>query len=217
MQKKAHLFVFEGVDGVGKTTLAHQTVTYLQANNLPCVYLSSPDSIEGTLGEHVYRLHHNELDVDAKNTEATSLQALHIAAHMDNVENHIKPALNAGTNIVLDRTWWSTLVYGRVYGANRRALDLLVEAEKAFWGELYPDIVFLVHRSEPVERELTDTWKELALEYHAVFEANQDSIPCYKIENAQSLESAMERITQQIILETGWELTGDYDQLKKKL
>jgi hypothetical protein len=54
--------VFEGVDGSGKTSLFKRLVKYYQmfSNELPFYADSFPGSLPGTLGEWVYRLHHNK-------------------------------------------------------------------------------------------------------------------------------------------------------------
>src|SRR5690606_22290603 len=101
-KKRGYLFVFEGPDGVGKTSLAKATVDVLLSNSIPCEYLAFPGRKEGTLGHHIYELHHNRAQLETNALAPTALQALHIAAHIDAIENQIWPLLETGTSVVLD-------------------------------------------------------------------------------------------------------------------
>jgi dTMP kinase len=53
---------------------------------------------------------------------SASLQLLHIAAHIDAIERRIKPTLGQGRIVILDRFWWSTMVYGAVSGVSEALL-----------------------------------------------------------------------------------------------
>src|SRR5262249_34513872 len=130
MVTTSKLFVFEGVDGSGKTTLSRAFVQHLKALGYECDWLSFPGCENGTLGKHVYDIHHNRLDDPIRGVNSTSLQLLHIAAHIDTIERRILPALKQGRLLVLDRYWWSTLVYGIVAGANERSLKRMINIER---------------------------------------------------------------------------------------
>lgn len=54
------LFVFEGVDEVGKSTIVKELELKLNDFGLPYTSYSFPGKSEGTLGALVYDLHHNE-------------------------------------------------------------------------------------------------------------------------------------------------------------
>jgi dTMP kinase len=53
---KAKLIVFEGPDGVGKTTLVSSTARFLRQSGVPFLSLSFPGQKTGTLGELVDRI-----------------------------------------------------------------------------------------------------------------------------------------------------------------
>ena len=101
--------VFEGVDGSGKTSLFKSLVKYFQmiSNKLPLYAASFPGSSPGTLGEWVYRLHHNEAtDGPAPEDIAPpALQMLHVAAHIDTILTRITPILTSKGFVILDRYW----------------------------------------------------------------------------------------------------------------
>ena len=115
---RGHLIVFEGPDGVGKTTLARLLTRELEHRGCHCLYKSFPGQEEGSLGRLVYDIHHHPHKFGIEQMSPTSLQMLHIAAHVDAIERDIKPSLQRGHHIILDRYWWSTLAYGIVGGSD---------------------------------------------------------------------------------------------------
>ena len=102
------LIVFEGPDGVGKSTLSLALAKRLKATGLAYEHLSFPGKEPGTVGRLVYDVHHDPAEYGIGKITAASLQALHIAAHLDVIERRILPALAKGRWVVLDRFWWST-------------------------------------------------------------------------------------------------------------
>lgn len=143
------LLAFEGPDGVGKSTLATALADHLSKLGEKVLLLAFPGNEPGSLGRVVYELHH-----DLKNgLSSNARQALHVAAHIDAIERLIKPAIQRGETVILDRYWWSTIAYGRVYGANPRLLDHLVQAELEAWGDISPTRIYLIDRSRPFRRE----------------------------------------------------------------
>src|SRR4026209_562008 len=112
MRIAGRLFVFEGYDNSGKTTLAKALHKFLKRRDPLTKYFAFPGNVSGTLGRHIHRLHHNAKRAGIAKIHPVSLQILHIAAHVDMIETLILPALKRGESVVLDRYWWSTLAYG---------------------------------------------------------------------------------------------------------
>jgi thymidylate kinase len=122
----SRLIVFEGLDASGQvlaSELVRKTCERIRHN---CVLLSFPGSKAGTLGRHVYELHHDASRFRIEKLTKASLQLLHIAAHIDAIESRIKPLLPSRTTVVLHRFWWSTYVYGLVGGVLRDILDGMI-------------------------------------------------------------------------------------------
>ena len=121
---------------------------------LTCDHLSFPGKEEGTIGHLVYEVHHEPASFGLNSIAEISRQALHIAAHLDEIERRILPALQQGRWVVLDRFWWSTWVYGRAASVENSTLDALIQAERLHWRDVKPDALFVIDRSnDEVDRD----------------------------------------------------------------
>ena len=149
MKSPGKLIVFEGPDGVGKSTLVEFSLGFFKDRDLPFLALSFPGKDAGTLGWLVDQIHHGQRGQDIFGLSELSLQALHIAAHLDHIEKRIHPALRKGTHVLLDRFWWSTWVYGRAANVQTEVLDQFIDAEKTAWVPTQPAQVILVNRTTP--------------------------------------------------------------------
>jgi hypothetical protein len=74
-----------------------------------------------------------------------ALQLLHVAAHIDGIPRVVED-LRSGRNVVLDRCWWSTLVYGLTDGVSTERLEKAVELETPHWMGIKPTCLFLIQR-----------------------------------------------------------------------
>ena len=162
-----NLYIFEGPDNVGKTTVA-KSITNLLSKTEPCEYLSFPGKEPGTVGGLVYDLHHDKQRYGLEKIDPTSLQAMHIAAHIDCISRRILPLLQAGTSVVLDRYWWSTWVYGQASDANFTVIDQLIKSERLAWQEVEPSCIFYLRREFP-GAETSTTHNNLISLYEKLF------------------------------------------------
>jgi thymidylate kinase len=173
------LFVFEGPDGVGKTTLSKRFAEHLHvALGVPCEWFAFPGHEPASLGKLVYDLHHNPSRFRVKTIHPASMQLLHLAAHIDLIETRILPALRKGTAVVLDRFWWSMLAYGESTGLGPELLHRMLELEALHWGSVVPNVVFVLERTAPFGEQLTLKWGSLSEQYRrlAVREAGRYTI-----------------------------------------
>jgi thymidylate kinase len=198
MSSSGQLYVFEGPDGVGKSELSRRFAEQLVASRVDCEHLSFPGRDAGTLGEHVYELHHHRERFGIERLSPTSLQLLHVAAHIDTIEHRILPALQAGRTVVLDRFWWSTMVYGLVGGVSRQALDAMIGLELTAWGSIQPTALFFFRRSSPLRPEPMDQWQRWQDTYEKLATEQASKYPVHIIENNGSVEEAMEALAQSL-------------------
>jgi thymidylate kinase len=193
---KGQLVVFEGPDGVGKSELGTRFESWLVRRGLAAELLSFPGNEEGTLGKLVYDLHSNPGRFDVTGLTATSLQALHIAAHLDAIERRIIPSLESNRTVVLDRFWWSTYVYGIASNVDREVLERMIATEKAAWRMEKPSILFLIDRSQPLRPEPSQFWAKCREEYGRLFSAERTHYPCETIANEGSIEETLNQLIQ---------------------
>ena len=189
LQTNGHLIVVEGPDGVGKSELATRLFRSIQNSGQPVEMKTFPGKEPGTLGKLVYDLHHDPEKFDVAHLPSASIQLLHIAAHVDAIERQIIPALRGGVHVVLDRFWWSALVYGLAGGADRALLEQMIGVEKLAWGSTKPDLLFLIDRHEPLRSE-PDIWPACRQYYTELLSTERTHHPCYLIENEGTIEEA---------------------------
>ena len=186
---QGRLIVFEGPDRVGKSTLSEALADRLKSMGLACDHLSFPGKEEGTVGHLVYDVHHEPASYGLDSIADISLQALHIAAHLDEIERRILPALQQGRWVVLDRFWWSTWVYGRAASVESSTLDALIQAERLHWRDVKPDALFLIDRSnDEVDRDARAPLRE---GYQALSDRERGQHPIHRIQNDGTVEDSL--------------------------
>ncbi|HEY3319890.1 MAG TPA: nucleotide kinase domain-containing protein [Planctomycetota bacterium] len=188
------LYVFEGPDGVGKSELCKRFSDYLARSDIASLALSFPGRDPGTLGKHVYDLHHDPGRFGIKQFDPAILQMLHVAAHLDTIQRSIIPALTEGRSVVLDRFWWSTEVYGVVGGANASLLRKLIDLELEAWGDLKPTAVFVIQRGVPLRPEKEDLWIRLQTAYEALARREAKNYLVVSVDNNHTIQDAFAQI-----------------------
>jgi len=195
MTKTGDLIVFEGPDGAGKSALANAYTRYLQSQSENVTLLSFPGLEEGTLGYLVYKIHHDSLSLGIRQLTATSLQALHVAAHLDTIERAIVPRITRGETVILDRFWWSTWVYGTDASVPARTLEALIATERAHWGSVSPTIALLITRRESLKPEESgELWRRRAELYAEVAEREAVYYPVRNVSNDGTESDALAEI-----------------------
>lgn len=162
---RARLIVIEGPDNVGKTSLVKK-LSSSEPGALEPLGIAFPGHDRNTLGAYVYALHHqSNLSISP-----LSLQTAHVAAHVDAIQTRIRPALDAGRDVILDRYWWSTWVYGHACGAEPDLLDALIKFEEMVWGHSTPELIISLLPAEPFEIPDygIDEWYRLQLLYRTL-------------------------------------------------
>jgi thymidylate kinase len=203
------LIVFEGPDGIGKSTLVQVAADFLQAERVPVISISSPGKTPGTLGHLVDRVHHSGNEFQIADITPLALQALHIAAHLDSVERQIVPALKRGVAVLLDRSWWSTWVYGQAAKVNETVLSKLIEAERALWGDVTPSVVVLVQRTIAFRAEHSqETFDILSTLYENLARSEEQHHPIIRISN-DDLQLSTNRVREELASIVRFRSTND--------
>ncbi len=130
---RGRLIVIEGIDGTGKSTLAAALADALAARGRPV-----RRSAEPTGGEHGRRIRELARSGREAVTPAEELE-LFIADRREHVAAVIEPTLAAGTDLILDRYYYSTIAYQGARGADPAA----IAARHAGWAPL-PDLLVIL-------------------------------------------------------------------------
>ena len=207
---KSALYVFEGPDAVGKSTLALHLNDHLNQCGFSSELLSIPGQEVGTLGEHIRRLYHNPDSFGIRNISVTSEQLLFTAAHADVIQNRVLPVLSKGGNVVLDRYWWSTWVYATVSNLDPNVRDLLIQLELTIWRDVRAACVFLVHRNRPADSEHTlEKWKKLVSLYDDIRAQQMEQARIIDVDNNGDLQDAIKFVRDAV-----WTRFSHDDQLR---
>ncbi len=115
------LIVFEGIDGSGKTTQARALLRRIRERGRAAVFFREPT--RGPWGREIKRL-------AARADSLTPEQELDLFLkdRRENVEKNLKPALEKGKIVVLDRYYFSTIAYQGAKGLDTARLRRLNEA-----------------------------------------------------------------------------------------
>lgn len=189
------LLVFEGPDGVGKSTISKALVDYLRCRGFDCIWSAFPGREDGTLGNFVYEVHHGlgrAASISAIHPAA--LQQLHVAAHTHEILTKILPAIKSGKLVILDRYWWSTWVYGRAAGLSVRTLKRILAPEHEHWAGMRPYAALLLSRA-PIDQE-SELHSVLVAEYAALAKGERRKHRIYSVHNERTVEETIEQIIQ---------------------
>jgi len=119
---RGRFITLEGGEGAGKSTQARLLADVLRARGLSVVLTREPG---GAPGAEILR---NLLLSGEVDWSLPAETLLHFAARAEHVEKTIRPALSAGTWVVCDRFFDSTMVYqGFALGGDRAAIDRLAD------------------------------------------------------------------------------------------
>lgn len=125
--ERGKFIVFEGTDGTGKSTNARRAAEYLEGQGVPCLLTCEPT--DGEIGKLLRRFLKGEIEANEK-----AVAALFLADRLDHItkKGGLLDALNAGTTVICDRYYLSSVAYNcpgesaeYVAELNRAALDLL--------------------------------------------------------------------------------------------
>lgn len=190
------VYVFEGIDNVGKTTIIHALKQQIQeTTDYRCVDIAFPGNEPRTLGNLVYNIHHHQEQYFNVPINETSLQLLHIASHIDLIQRQLMPLSNSKYIVLLDRFWWSTYVYGLAGGVEEEIIQSIIAPELLFWRNINIRKIFLLERSE---RSKDYDIKKETLIIKKYQEMAEKESKCIKISNNGNLEKVVSNVYNDI-------------------
>lgn len=143
---RGKLVVFEGAEGAGKTTQIRLLVERLTAAGIPCVSLREPGGTPvGDAIRAIVLAREGEISPSAE-------ALLFIASRAELIAREVKPALESGAVVILDRFFLSTYAY-QIAGRGLAEEDVRAANHLATAG-IVPDITILLDISagEGMER-----------------------------------------------------------------
>jgi dTMP kinase len=126
----AKFIVIDGPDGSGTTRQSEMLADRLRSKGDTIILSAEPTS--SPIGKEVRAMLHKD-----SMPSAEAVQLLFCADRADHVVNTIKPALEKGHTVILDRYALSTIIYGGAQGVDRQ---WLTEVNAAF---PKPDLTFI--------------------------------------------------------------------------
>lgn len=165
MQGRGTLIVFEGVEGAGKTTQLLRVATRLAAAGVPFDKFREPGGTP--LGDEIRRL---LLEPDRELTPRAEA-LLFMASRAELVERQLKPALEAGRVVLLDRFFLSTYAY-QIHGRGLDEREVRAANLTATAG-LVPDLTILLRFSAVAgvaraqQRGVLDRMESAGAAFHA--------------------------------------------------
>jgi dTMP kinase len=130
-----YLFVLEGIDGAGKTTVCDRVVRLLIEQSFDTVRLREPTS-ESPWGQ--------EIRARSPKGELSSIEELDLFIRDRdwNVQNRILPSLQEGKVVLMDRYFFATGAYQS--GSTGISWDEILRRNREDIGAPEPDIIFIL-------------------------------------------------------------------------
>lgn len=157
--KKGLLIVVEGVDNVGKTTLINSLVR----DNVPLIKFSTvamPVLSSDDITKDIKRvmMGHDNLDGHTR-------LMLNAASIRHTVECYVKPLLEMGTSVILDRYAYSTMAYQSLEGVS---VDLIFDTLFNDMKIPIPDVIIYLDTDRPLnvsrDEGVKDPYDHMAIE-----------------------------------------------------
>lgn len=199
MEKYNGIYIFEGIDNVGKTTIIQALKMKIkETRGNECINVAFPGNEPGTLGNLVYHIHHHEEQYFEEPINEASLQLLHIASHIDLIQRKLKMLSNSKEIVLLDRFWWSAYVYGLAGELDEETICTILAPELLFWKDIDIKKIFLLERNN--RKRDYDIKKENAIiiKYRELAEKEPK---CIRLNNDEDLEKVVNKIYYNIFEE----------------
>lgn len=196
----AGIYVFEGIDNVGKTSIIQKLkVKLIDTTGCNCIDIAFHGNEPRTLGRLVYDIHHHSDTYFDTQIGDASLQLLHVAAHVDLIGRKLTKDCCSSTIILLDRFWWSTYAYGLAGSLEKNVVQDIIASEKIYWENIDIKKIFLIERE--IREKDYDENKDAAIVGYYKELCDSDS-RCQIINNDCKLDKTVVEIYDTIVGES---------------
>jgi len=191
------IYVFEGIDNVGKTTIVNELKEKLSEEmDCECEIVAFPGNEERTLGALVYDIHHNNKKYFDYHINDASLQLLHVASHIDLIQRKLLNEDISKKIILMDRFWWSTYAYGLSEFLESDVINAVLASELKYWEKIRINKIFLLERKDR-EKDFESDNDTLILQNYRGLASKEPK--CQVINNNRRLDEVVNIIFNQII------------------
>lgn len=137
--KRGQFIVFEGGEGAGKDTQIEILRARIEASNEDVRYIFVRDPGSTEIGTKL-----REIVLHDKRVARTAELLMYLAARVQLAEEKIRPALDAGVNVISNRFDLSTIAY-QIYGRERlELLSFVKQMSEYALGGVRPDTIVLL-------------------------------------------------------------------------
>lgn len=195
---KYDLIVFEGPSNVGKTTLSKMVTEKLNQQGIKAKRNAFPGIRKHSLGSHIMQMYINFKQFKINSIHPLSMHLLNMAAHIDIIEEEIKPLMTDGNRIVLDRYWWSSYVNGRIGGIQEDILKHMISIYKGVGGGA-SKIIFNIQRDDSsLKGKELEERVLFTKEYSHIADMEKNNSTVVNIDNSKNLEYSFDKIVSHI-------------------
>jgi len=205
--KKGLFITFEGIEGSGKSTQCKLIQNYLEEKGIKTVLSSEPGGTE--IGQKLRQI---ILDDESKNITAETELLLYMADRAHHLHTLIKPALNKGKFVILDRYHDSSIAYQQ-YGRGVNPEILKFIFDKVIFG-LTPDITFLINIS--VETSMERVNKRGKLDKASINRFEKEHYDFHK-KIRQGFLTIAKQEKRFVVVDGEMEIEKVFEQVKKKI
>lgn len=145
MEKKGHFFVFEGIDGCGKSTQIHLLKEHIEQQGVRCMETKEPT--DGPVGSLIHQCMTGRTSADEYTLAA--LFAADRLDHLRNATDGLCEKINQGVNVISDRFVLSNYAYQSV----QIPLEWLIQLNSQATGLLRPDYHIFIDVAPDVSME----------------------------------------------------------------
>ena len=197
---KGRFWVFEGMDGAGKSTQADLLFDYLKSQERNPLHVREPGTTN--LGELLRKL---LLDADREEWHSRSEALLFFSARNELLHRQVLPELEKGRDVICERFTPSTLAY---QAHNEEDISFVLEVHNLVVGRaLQPDGVFILDCSpetsfERIARGSLDGFEKRGLEFQRLVQSGYHKFASQYPEITHILDSekfTIEEIYEQLV------------------